>query len=123
METPPPAVEAAAPVRRGRRGYFLPGAIAMVALVLIALAVGGGDLDHSAPHALNGPDVASQIALGIQAEQNSTGLPSVTCPQSEPARSGVTFTCAVSGAGAHRTVYVTEIDSRGQVRWSFSRGQ
>ncbi len=114
------AVEA--PPRRGRRGYFLPGAIALAALLLIGVAVGAGDLSHPAPHTLRGPDVASQISLGVQAQQNSRTAPTVDCPASEPVKQGVTFRCALSTGpgGATRVVTVTEVDGRGNLRWSLA---
>ncbi len=111
------------PGRRGK-GYFLPGSIALVVLLAIGLFVGAGDLQHPAPRTLVGSDIASQISLGIQAQQNSTHAPSVTCPAREPVRPGYRFVCALAGrSGAPaRAVYVTEIDGRGQVRWSLTPG-
>lgn len=104
--------------RRRGKGYFLPGFIAMVALVGIGVFVAGaGDLQHRAPSTLAGSDIAAQIALGIQTQQNTARAPSVTCPPSEPVRSGFRFYCRLAGKPA-RTVEVTEVDSRGRVRWS-----
>src|SRR5579875_2331816 len=57
---------APAPRARSRRGYFLPGAIALAALLLIGAAVGAGDLSHPSPRTLRGADVAAQISLGVQ---------------------------------------------------------
>lgn len=120
-----PAPEAAAPDpapaggRRGRRGYFLPGAIALVALLVIGGAVGAGDLSHPAPRTLNGPDVASQIALGVQSEQNDQAPPRVDCPPTEPVRAGLRFDCVlVPASGGPVTVAVTEVDGRGRLHWS-----
>ena len=110
-----------APARTGRngKGYFLPGLIALVVLLGLGLFVGAGDLDHPAATSLDGTAIASQISLAIQAEQNSVSAPSVTCPAKEPVRAGFQFDCAMSGHPS-KTVRVTEIDSRGQVRWSLS---
>jgi Domain of unknown function (DUF4333) len=89
----------------------------MAVLLLIALAVGAGDLDHAAPHVLPGPDVASQIALGIQAQEGATSAPRVRCPKSEPVRSGWRFECSVQRAGKSVPVEVVELDQHGQLSW------
>jgi hypothetical protein len=108
----------AAPPRR-RRGYFLPGFIALAVLVAIGVILGAGDLEHPATSNLTGSEVAAQIALGIQAQQNADRSPSVTCPPREPVRQGLTFRCTLDGPPP-RPIYVTEIDGRGQVRWSLT---
>lgn len=111
----------ASPRRRGK-GYFLPGTIALLALLAIGiLFVGAGDLQHPADTRLAGSDIASQIALAIQAQQNSATAPTVTCPHEEPVRQGNRFECTLHGR-PDRTVYVTEIDGRGRISWSFSAG-
>jgi hypothetical protein len=111
----------AEPARAGRKGkgYFLPGLIALAALVGLGLFVGAGDLDHGAPSRLDGTALASQIALAIQAERNSVAAPHVTCPASEPVRLNFRFDCTLSG-GRPTVVHVTEVDRRGQVRWSLA---
>jgi hypothetical protein len=108
---------------RGRRGYWLPGAIAMTVLVIIAVAVGAGDLDHGAPKTLHGADVASEIALGIQAQEAASKAPAVTCPDTEPVRSGLRFECSLVAAGRSVSVDVVEIDGRGQLRWQLGVGR
>jgi hypothetical protein len=102
-----------------KRGYFLPGAIALAALLLIGLYVGAGDLQHPGARTLVGPAIADQIALSIQIEQAAARAPAISCPPEEPVRQGLKFTCTLGGA-AHKTLYVTEIDGRGQVRWSLT---
>ena len=106
---------------RGRRGkgYFLPGFIALIALLIIGLFVGAGDLAHPAPKSLTGTDVAYQISLGVQAQQNSAAPPAVTCPN-EPVQQGLHFTCRLqpAGGGPSRPVAVTEVDARGRVSWT-----
>lgn len=133
MATHPPTgstqdVEAEDPGRRevssGRRGkgYFLPGFIALVALLVIGVIfVGAGDLQHPAATELSGSDIGSQIALSIQAQQNTSSPPTVTCPAREPVHQGRTFQCTLR-ANPDRAVYVTEVDGRGRIRWSFSPG-
>ena len=116
MDTEPPAPPA--PAGRRGRGYFLPGLIALAALLALGLFVGAGDLEHPAPHRLDGTAIASQIALAIQVEQNSAAAPRVSCPPDEPVRAGFQFDCSMAGSPS-RTVRVTEVDDRGQVRWAF----
>jgi hypothetical protein len=103
--------------RPGRRGYWIPGLIALACLLIIAMAVGAGDLDHSAPHVLQGPDIASQIALGIETQQGIAQAPDVHCPQKEPVRSGWQFECSVMQAGKSVPVEVVELDQHGQLSW------
>jgi hypothetical protein len=108
---------APAPAPGARRGYLLPGVIALVALVAIGAAAGAGDLDHSRPSTLHGPDVAHELALGIQAQQGSRPLPDVRCPATEPVHDGWQFACRLVGRAPDRSVRVTEIDGRGHLRW------
>lgn len=109
---------------RGGKGYFLPGTIALVALLAIGLFfVGAGDLAHPADRRLAGADISQQIALAIQAREATTTAPAVKCPASEPVRQGYRFECARAGAApgtASRPVYVTEVDGRGSIRWSYT---
>ncbi|MDE3206032.1 MAG: DUF4333 domain-containing protein [Acidobacteriota bacterium] len=116
MDPADPSARPARPVRG-----FLPGVIALIALLLIGLLWGAGDLLHTADTTLAGPDTADQIALGIQAQQNLAQAPAVTCPAREPVRAGYTFDCTLVGHPP-RTIHVTEIDARGEVRWSLGAG-
>jgi len=104
-----------APARRPRRGYWVPGLIAMAALLLIGVAFGAGDLSHRSSSTLSGPDVDSEIALAIQAQQGTHDPPDVHCPPSEPVRQGWQFVCTIEHAGSARLVHVTEIDGRGHL--------
>jgi hypothetical protein len=106
--------------RRSRRGYWLPGFIALAALLLIGGAVGAGDLSHSAPKTLYGPDVASEIALGIEAQQGGTIPPEVSCPRREPVKMDWAFSCTTVLSGRSETVQVVEVDGRGHLRWQLT---
>lgn len=107
-----------AKARRSRRGYFLPGVIALAVLLGIGTAFGAGDLDHQAPRVLSGVEVASQVELGLQAEVGGANLPYVTCPVSEPVIAGLTFACLEHPHnGPVRPISVTEIDAHGQLRF------
>lgn len=105
---------------RGRRGYWIPGLIALTVLVLIAVAVGAGDLSHPAPSSLARSDIESQLALGIQTERRTSGPPSVHCPGAEPVRKGYRFDCVVVTGETATVVTVTEIDDHGGLRWSMA---
>ncbi len=116
----PPSQVAVEPAttRRPRRGYFLPGVIALGALLGIGTAFGAGDLVHQAPRVLSGAEVASQVELGLQAELDTVSQPYVTCPASEPVKAGLTFTCLEHPrTGPARPISVTEIDAHGQLRF------
>jgi hypothetical protein len=118
MTTPAPAV-AEGPRGRRRRGYWIPGLIALAVLLGIGLAFGAGDLDHGGPNTLAGPEMDQDLARAIQASEGTPSPPTVHCPRSEPARAGLQFVCTVTGAGPTRTVHVTEIDGRGGLSWRF----
>lgn len=96
--------------------------IALGALVALGTAFGAGDLYHQPPTLLAGPDVASQISLAIQAEQNVVAAPVVSCPTSEPVRAGLVFYCAEQPetGGSPVEITVRETDSRGNLSWKFS---
>jgi hypothetical protein len=104
-----------------RRGYFLPGLIALGFLVGLGALFGAGDLAHPAARNIYGSDIAQQIAEGLQAQQGSASLPTVSCPAREPVQAGLRFECRWStSGGGRRPVFVTETDSRGEVRWSLT---
>jgi hypothetical protein len=121
MESPVPATGTPAPGRAARRGYFVPGLVALVALLGIGLAVGAGDLNHRAPHTLDGSDVAAQIALALQVQQGSSGPPKVDCPGPQPVRAGWTFTCTMVGRTGNEAIHVVEVDGRGNLHWTIVR--
>lgn len=118
---PPGASGPSGSPAKSRRGYFLPGVIALATLLVIGAFLGAGDLAHPAVTTIDGPDIAQQIGEGIQATRASTSVPQVTCPAREPVRDGLQFRCSVAGPhGNAEAVYVTEIDSRGEIRWSLT---
>lgn len=92
----------------------------MAVLLVIGLLMGAGDLQHQAPKSLAGSDVATQISLGIQAQQHDSAPPSVRCPAREPVRAGWRFDCTESARGGDKTVQVVEIDGRGRLSWTIS---
>jgi Domain of unknown function (DUF4333) len=114
-----PAIPAAAegPAGRRRRGYWIPGLIAIAVLVAIGVAFGAGDLAHRGPNTLAGPELAQTLGQAIQAADGTASPPSVHCPDSEPARAGLQFVCMVTQGRAIRQVHVTEINGRGGLSW------
>jgi hypothetical protein len=94
----------------------------MAVLLAIGIAAGAGDLSHPAPRTLPGGALASQIALGVQAQRGLKAPPAVDCPSAEPVRAGWSFRCTVAIGATRQTLDVTEIDSRGTLRWSPATG-
>ena len=105
---------------RRRRARWVPGLIALGALLTIGFVVGaGGDLSHPPPKTLTGSDVSAQLAISIQAARSLSSPPSVSCPAHEPLRSGLSFRCHYDGG---KTIDVVETDGRGHLRWSLPPG-
>ena len=116
------APTAATPAGR-RRPRWIPGLIALAALLAIGIVFGAGaDLTHPGPDRLSGRDVSAQLALGIQSQQGISTAPLVSCPSSEPVKAGVAFECRVTGLPSRpaQKVEVTEIDGSGHLRWKLS---
>lgn len=102
---------------------MIPGLIALAVLLAIGIVFGaGGDLTHPGPDRLTGRDISAQLALGIQTQQGISTPPAVSCPASEPVRTGFNFECTVTGLPSHQAqkLDVTEIDGRGHLRWKIS---
>jgi hypothetical protein len=115
------SMESEAPPAKKRRGYFIPGVIALIAMVVLGVIIGGGDLEHPAATTIYGPAIESQIANGIEDVRNTNSSVDVTCPAQEPVKQGLRFECTANGGGlTNRTVYVVETDGRGDTRWSLT---
>ncbi len=93
----------------------------MAALLGIGLALGAGDLDHRTTSGLHGTDVAQQLALAIQAQNGSHTPPNVTCPATEPVRSGLQFSCTIQASGSSQVIHVEETDGRGHLSWQMGQ--
>jgi len=105
---------------RRRRARWVPGLIALGALLTIGLVAGaGGDLSHPPPKTLTGSDLSAQLAISIQAARSLSSPPSVSCPAHEPLRPGFSFRCHYDGG---KTIDVVETDGRGHLRWSVPPG-
>lgn len=101
----------------GRRGYFFPGVLALLAMVGIGAVANLGALDHRGPSRLAGSDVSTFLAQGIQAERGLSAPPSVSCPANEPVRVGLRFVCRWEQGALSRPIQVTETANR-QFRFS-----
>jgi len=102
-----------------RRGYLGPGIIALVVLAAIGLVINFVGLSHRSPHTLSGSDAATLISQGLQAQHGGSGRPQVSCPASEPVRSGVRFECSLHEPdGSSRSIAVTETDRSGDLRFT-----
>jgi len=108
------------PTRPRRRGYFVPGLIALVAMLAGGAALNIGGLDHASPSRLAGSDVATFVAQGIQADRGLASPPAISCPSSEPDRAGFTFACVWHRGAQDVAIRVTETTRTGQFRFSVS---
>lgn len=102
-----------------RRGYLVPGIIALVVLAAIALVVNFVGLSHRSPHTLSRSDAATLISQGLQAQRGGSGRPQVSCPADEPVRPGVRFECTLHHPnGSTQPIQVTETDGSGDLRFT-----
>ncbi|MCU4184713.1 DUF4333 domain-containing protein [Acidiferrimicrobium sp. IK] len=104
--------------RPARRGYLVPGLIALAVLAVLAVGIDLIGLRHPTPKALNGPDVATLIAQDMQTRTGASQPPQITCPASEPVRAGLEFDCRLHQAGGVRTIQVRETSAEGAFGWS-----
>ncbi len=104
-------------LRPARRGYLVPGLIALAVLAVIAVAIDVIGLQPSTPTTLAGPDVATLIAQGMQARSGASQPPQIRCPSAEPVRAGVQFTCQLDAVGGARTILVQETTGQGTFTW------
>ncbi|HLI00535.1 MAG TPA: DUF4333 domain-containing protein [Acidimicrobiales bacterium] len=97
-----------------RKGYLLPGAIALVVLAAIAVVIDVAGLQSRVPRTLNGAATAQQVAQAIETRQGLTSAPSVHCPASEPVRAGLVFYCTLDREGhARQWVRISEYSNAG----------
>jgi hypothetical protein len=91
-----------------RRGYLVPGIIALVVLAVIALVIDVTALQSHSPSTLVGQEVEQYIASWAQAQEGLSS-PVASCPAHEPRRNGAVFYCTVTASGRTRRVQVTEL--------------
>ncbi|MDQ6836920.1 MAG: DUF4333 domain-containing protein [Actinomycetota bacterium] len=85
---------------RGKRGYFIPGLIALIVLLAGGAFVNFGGLSHDTPSQLDGTNVATRIAQNYQANHQLESPPPVRCPNNEPVAAGLRFACQLLRPGA-----------------------
>ena len=112
----PPEVLAGRP-RPARRGYLVPGLIALAVLALIAVVIDVVGLEHPTPRTLAGPDVATLIAQDMQTRTGASQPPQISCPASEPVRAGLRFACHLQSGRGSRTIEVRETSAQGAFTW------
>ncbi len=102
---PPPA----------RRGYWVPGLIALGFLVAVSVLFAAVGLDSRVGRTLPGPVVAGYLSLDLE---SGGSTPAVHCPAEEPRRAGVRFTCTATRSGRPtETIQVTETSATGGFRY------
>lgn len=100
----------------GKRGYFVPGIIALIVLLAAGGIINAAAISHSPPKRLDGPYVATQIADAYQTTHHLESPPPVTCPDNQPVAAGYRFTCELQRTtGAPLPIGVTETGG-GQIR-------
>src|ERR1700722_10017793 len=97
---------------RPKRGYLVPGIIALGVCAALGVIIDVAGLQsHTASH-LAGADVEVLVSQSLQAATGQHSPPQVRCPAEEPRRAGVTFDCTLLRAGRPPAVItVTETSS------------
>ncbi len=104
---------------RPKRGYLLPGTIALVVCAVIAIAIDVAGLQSHTPSSLPGRQVEAFISQGLQYAHPQASPPQVRCPADEPLRAGYAFDCVLVTAGrTPATIRVTETSARGTFRYA-----
>jgi hypothetical protein len=100
--------------RPPRRGYLVPGVIALVVCAALAVVIDLVGLQSHTPTTLVGSEIATDISQAIQSSRGDTSPPEVRCPASEPMRAGTAFDCTLLQAGRPPTpIRVSETGSTG----------
>ncbi|MGI8753131.1 MAG: DUF4333 domain-containing protein [Acidimicrobiales bacterium] len=93
----------------GKRGYFVPGLIALAVLLAGGAFASAGGLSHASPSRLDGAHVGTLIAENYQNNHQLESPPPVQCPNNEPVASGHRFVChLLRTKGCPLSVQVTE---------------
>ncbi len=112
---------AAAPGGRPRpkRGYLVPGIIALVVCAAMATVIEFGGLRSHTPPSLAGHDVEALVSQRLQATHPQGSPPQVRCPAVEPLRAGLSFDCVfLEGGRPAGTIRVTELSAAGTLHVS-----
>jgi hypothetical protein len=81
-----------------RRGYLVPGIIALAACAIIAVVIDVAGLQSHTPTTLVGSQVAQDVSNTLQ-YQGLGSSPDVRCPAKEPLRVGLVFDCTLVRSG------------------------
>ncbi|MDQ2727799.1 MAG: DUF4333 domain-containing protein [Actinomycetota bacterium] len=107
---------------RGKRGYFIPGLIALAVLLAGGAFASAGGLSHASPTRLDGAHVGTLIAQNYQNNHQLESPPPVECPNNEPVAAGHLFVChLLRTKGGPLRVEVTETGG-GQVTYQVTGG-
>jgi hypothetical protein len=114
-----PAGPAAAGSRpRPKRGYLLPGTIALVVCAVIAVVIDLAGIQSRTPSSLAGRQVEAYLSQSLQYLHPQAAPPQVRCPANEPLRAGLSFDCSLLAAGRPpATIVVTETSASGTFRY------
>ncbi len=105
-----------------RRGYLVPGLIALIVCAGLAALIDVTVLQSHTPSRLVGSEVATQLAQAIQADRSEAQPPVIHCPPSEPLRAGRVFYCTLVRPGHNDAVIkVTEASTAGQFHFALPR--
>ena len=104
---------------RPKRGYFIPGIIALVVCAAIAIVIDLAGFQTHSPTTLSGHEVDSLVSQSLQATHPQRNPPQVRCPATEPLRAGLTFNCTlVENGRTSGTIHVTETTAQGTLHFS-----
>lgn len=107
---------------KGKRGYFVPGLIALAVLLAGGALATAGGLSHASPTRLDGTHVGTLIAENYQNNHRLESPPPVQCPNNEPVAAGHQFVCQLLRSnGGPLPVQVTETGN-GQITYQVTGG-
>jgi hypothetical protein len=102
---------------RPKRGYLLPGTIALVVCAVIATVIDLAGLQSRTPSSLAGRQVETFLSQSLQANHPQQDPPQVRCPAEEPLRAGLSFDCTLLSGGRPVSIQVTETSGHGTFRY------
>ncbi len=112
---------AAGALPRKKRGYLVPGVIALVVCAGLATLIDVAGLQARTPARLAATEAETFLSEAVQARDNLATPPSVRCPGTEPLRAGVSFSCVIRLAGRDHRVRVQE-GSGGRLSYEVAAG-
>jgi hypothetical protein len=108
---------------RPKRGYLVPGIIALVVCATIGIVIDLAGLQSRTPSTLAGRQLDALVSQSLQATHPQRTPPQVRCPATEPERTGLVFDCSLVRPGRHDGVIrVTELSGSGTLHISAPTG-